>query len=192
MISQMRIFSPLLILSLIVSVDLMAREDEHNDMPADPFEYDESLKEKWKELESKIPAYPKNSDLLDTDIGGGEDPYEYQIDSKNLEAGTDDVVRYTVVISSPSGTRNVMYEGINCSTSAYKTYAYGSQNKFIPARNPRWRPVRKTGRIVFRYNLASSYFCGKDSMFSLPTKEIIRRIQYEDDAPPMGGELGVM
>ena len=47
----------------------------------------------------------------------------FSIDRNSLTVGTDGVVRYTVVVTSPSGARNVNYEGIRCDTYEWRLYA---------------------------------------------------------------------
>ena len=66
----------------------------------------------------------------------GVDPAAIQISRK------DGVVRYVVVATSPSGARNVMYEGLRCATGEYKTYArYSPDGQWKPTTGSGWRTV---------------------------------------------------
>ena len=66
----------------------------------------------------------------------GVDPAAIQISRK------DGVVRYVVVATSPSGARNVMYEGLRCATGEFKTYArYSPDGQWKPATGSEWRTV---------------------------------------------------
>lgn len=66
----------------------------------------------------------------------GVDPAAIQI-SRN-----DGVVRYVVVATSPSGARNVMYEGLRCATGEFKTYArYSPDGQWKAAPGAEWRTV---------------------------------------------------
>ena len=49
--------------------------------------------------------------------------------------------RHVVVASSPSGSRNVFYEGIRCPTAEVKTYARHNGDKWVMASDPKWQPM---------------------------------------------------
>ena len=42
-------------------------------------------------------------------------------------------LRFTLVIVSPSGARNVSYEGMNCSTGERRLYAFGRPGRNVPS-----------------------------------------------------------
>lgn len=66
----------------------------------------------------------------------GVDPAAIQISRR------DGVVRYVLVATSPSGARNVMYEGLRCATGQYKTYArYSPDGQWKPATGSEWRTL---------------------------------------------------
>lgn len=66
----------------------------------------------------------------------GVDPASIRISSK------DGLVRYVMVATSASGARNVMYEGIRCSTGEFKTYGrYSSDGRWSMVSNPEWRTL---------------------------------------------------
>jgi len=74
------------------------------------------------------------------------------IDSKSLSVGTDGVVRYSVVIVSGSGARNVLFEGLRCATREFRAplpMAMPTQ-KFHPAQSDKWQPVTHYGWGGFR------------------------------------------
>ena len=77
----------------------------------------------WQEGE--IPAPPAfNVDRLIRFEVSPDSPLMYGIDPQTLSISPSDrVVRYVVVVRSPSGGRNVFYEGIRCPTAEMKTYA---------------------------------------------------------------------
>ena len=47
------------------------------------------------------------------------------VDEASVHYGSDDVIRYTMVIVSPSGARNVTFEGMRCETGERRLYAFG-------------------------------------------------------------------
>lgn len=69
-----------------------------------------------------LPPLPQDSNLLPFEVSGNT-PLQFAIDRNSLSVGTDGVVRYTVVVTSPSGARNVNYEGIRCDTYEWRLYA---------------------------------------------------------------------
>ena len=66
----------------------------------------------------------------------GVDPASVTISRK------DSVVRYVVVATSPSGARNVMYEGLRCATGEYKVYGrYSADGQWTMVSQPEWRSL---------------------------------------------------
>lgn len=72
---------------------------------------------------------------LNSQLVYGVDPATIQISNK------DSIVRYVVVAANASGARNVMYEGIRCSTGEFKTYARYSGDKWAVVSNPEWKSM---------------------------------------------------
>ncbi|MFM0735652.1 CNP1-like family protein [Paraburkholderia xenovorans] len=69
-----------------------------------------------------LPPLPQDANLLPFEVSGNT-PLHFAVDSKSLTVGNDGVVRYVVVVTSPSGARNVNYEGIRCDTYEWRQYA---------------------------------------------------------------------
>lgn len=66
----------------------------------------------------------------------------YAIDPQTLSISpADRVVRYVVVATSPSGVRNVFYEGIRCSVAQVKTYARYADGRWVIAADPPWQDM---------------------------------------------------
>lgn len=114
----------------------------------------------WKEIEAKIPAYPKLENLLPFD-GGGASPHRFFIDAQSISVGEDGVVRYTLVVRTAGGATNVSFEGIRCEERQQKYYATGQPDGgWMRARNPQWRPIDPTREINRHHNaLYQDYFC---------------------------------
>ncbi|MCP3672185.1 MAG: hypothetical protein GY814_17495 [Gammaproteobacteria bacterium] len=140
---------------------------------------------KWEERELKLPPYPKDGDLMDLELDDPNGNFTYYLDEKSLSVSKKDyVVRYTMVIESSRGTRNVFYEGIRCNTEEYKTYAFGAgKGKLRARKKPEWKPLNETGYTRFRAHMMQYYFCE----WRLPRQRntIINKIKY---ATP-GGNL---
>jgi hypothetical protein len=83
------------------------------------------LDRKGNWVENKVdtlPPLPQDSNLLPFEVSGNT-PLQFAIDRNSLSVGSDGVVRYTVVVTSPGGARNVNYEGIRCDTYEWRLYA---------------------------------------------------------------------
>jgi hypothetical protein len=96
----------------------------------------------WKEIETPPPPAFDVKKLITFEVSPnsqlvyGVDPAAVSISQK------DGVVRYVMVASNASGARNVMYEGIRCSTGEFKTYArQSSDGKWTHVSNPEWRSL---------------------------------------------------
>lgn len=95
----------------------------------------------WQEGE--VPAPPAFSfDRLIRFEVNPNSPMVFSVDPQTLSISpADRVVRYVVVASSPSGSRNVFYEGIRCPTAEVKTYARHNGDKWVMASDPKWQPM---------------------------------------------------
>jgi hypothetical protein len=136
----------------------------------------------WQEGDSKVPDYPKESDLVAVNGPSAYSNYQYLIDVKTLNVGADDVVRYSIIIRSASGSDNAFYEGLHCSESRVKTYAFGridddGKQAYIMRKRINWKAVRSSGVNGYTENLATSYFCDHNGAI-LKRHEIIQNIKY--------------
>ena len=79
----------------------------------------------FKEEAVTFPAPPVDRDAVPFDVVGGRNasPLRFAIDPKSVSIGKDNVVRYTVLITSKTGARNVNYEGLRCDTAERRIYA---------------------------------------------------------------------
>ncbi len=136
----------------------------------------------WKEAGRHLPGYPQENDLLEISGPPAYRNYHYLIDGKTLVVGADGVVRYSIVIRSPSGSDNVMYDGLRCSNSQIKNYAYGTSDmdgkkKWINKQNISWNAIRSSGVTGYSRTLAENYFCDHNGAV-LKRHEIIQNIKY--------------
>jgi hypothetical protein len=95
----------------------------------------------WAETQVPPPPAFDVKKLVAVDVPGstlayGVDPASIQISKK------DGIVRYVMVATSSSGARNVMYEGLRCSTGEFKTYSrYSPEGEWKPVSDAQWRSV---------------------------------------------------
>ncbi len=150
-----------------------AQESIMNERPSDILSEEE---DKWKEAKIKFPPPPQDSDLVALDseaIGGG---YEYFIDPTSLSLGSDDVLRYSVVLQSNSGVRNIFYEGIRCATMEVKTYGYATQSgQFKPVADSPWKYLYSRGPFAYRVYLAQNYVCDSNG-WPIDEKQVRKKI----------------
>lgn len=169
----LRIVLLLLITPVIVAEPKFMDETE----PRRP-DFEESTP--WKEDNVKIPTYPQDSDLVEFNVDAhGSTPFRYFIDTKSLTVGNvDQVVRYTIVIQSGSGARNVAFEGIRCNTAEYKTYAVGGTNSdFHSLNNSQWVAIKRSDQYRYRLDLREFYFCQTDVSYEpYELSEILYRL----------------
>ncbi len=131
----------------------------------------------WKEAATGLPDYPKDENLLPFEVDGLDSPYRFMVDKTSLSTGKDKVVRYSVVIESSSGARNVYYEGLNCRRKTYKTYAFGtSDGKMRRTRSPEWKYWQTRGVFGYRAQLGSWYLC---NTMGFPYSDKDRLVRFE-------------
>lgn len=152
---NIRVLTAVILLTLVFPV---SAEDvsELYDIPED-------IKDpQWREQNESLPELPKSENLIPfAVVNRGYDNYRYAIDSASLSIGEyDGVRRYSVVITSQSGVRNLRYEAIRCETGEYKTYAYAvGEGQFKAYSNAKWQRIRRKGSGRYHYTLFDNYFC---------------------------------
>jgi len=141
----------------------------------------------WKEDGVIIPPYPKTDDLIQVEVDRAEMPFDFYIDAKNISVSSGSgIIRYTVLIESSSGAKNVLFEGIRCATREFRTYAYGTyDNKLVKARTSNWEYIRDTGFMVHRYNFYRHYMCNE---YLIPNRidVVLQKVKYPDDFESAG------
>jgi hypothetical protein len=138
--------------------------------------------EEWQFQEDvvNLPDFPDFDKLKKVQIDASHGQLQYFIDPKSLKIGRDGVVLATVVITSGSGAKNILFEGYRCDTREYKTFAYGTtKNTFYELADSQWKRVMRTSGTAqdFRRELLAVYFCGADRLYLEPD-EIVRLIDY--------------
>jgi len=166
----------LLVVLLLSTLSLQAAQwsyrDPHDAVP-DVEEYE------WAEERVELPAYPDKEKMVKIDFDRSGQRFEFFIDPQTLTVGDDGVVRYVLMLRSPSGSENIMFEGIRCNKRDYKTFAYGTAKEtFRPLTRPAWKEITKTSNSWFRHDLWKHYFCfDEERLDAAHTQErILRRL----------------
>lgn len=112
-----------------------------------------------EEIEVKFPASPQAENLIPFVVSATTDN-QFMIDGESLNVSGNGVLRFTLVIVSPSGARNVSYEGMNCSTGERRLYAFGRPDgTWSKARNDQWTRIIENSLNRHHAALFSEYFC---------------------------------
>ena len=142
------------------------------------FKFDESEVEKWKELEVPLPAFPDDRDLIPVRMPASYTLKIY-LDEKSISLAKDGIARFTLMVETSSGTRNMFYEGLRCDTREYKTYAVGTLDKtFEPIKKPKWERVPYYEMNPFRCQLMRFYVCYPGASSTSPAAwDLIHRLK---------------
>jgi hypothetical protein len=129
----------------------------------------------FKEVESDFPAYPPDSGLLEF-YPRQKSQNRFYVDPNALSIGPDRVIRYSLIVKSPSGALTISYEGLRCKTSEYKQYGFSVTNgEWTKARNTEWRNVPKTASD-FRFALYKDYFCDLEAIAGRNERDLIANL----------------
>ena len=151
-----------LCLSLDANAQLFGKEEE-----------DSTEKKEWK---VELPPFPEEANLLSFYVSPIQ-TQKFEIDETSLVIGTNEI-RYTLVATSPSGVKNITYEGLQCDGGNFRRYAFGRHdNTWSMSRRDEWRPIHFLDANRPQASLALNFFCkGKSS--AGPVKDMLFRIRY--------------
>ena len=138
--------------------------------------------EAWREQETVLPPLPEQKNLRAIDANRADPRYDYLLDKASINRGVDDVMRYTVVVESSTGVRNVFHEGIRCLTDEVKTFAYASGDReFKRTTGSRWQRIAVNGVRAYQEYLASVILCDANG-YAWDTDKAIAALsaQYTD------------
>ena len=138
-------------------------------------DYDDE-KKPWAEIEAQLPAHPKPENLIAFDAGGATS-HRFYIDAPSLSVGADGVVRYTMVVRTSGGATNTTFEGIRCATQEQKLYAVGSGDKWVKARDPRWKRIESRGVNQHHGVLYLDFMCPERHVRMMTAKQILASLR---------------
>ena len=139
----------------------------------------EELPESRAEAQVILPPWPRDADLIAFIPEGTATPYRFFIDGKHLRVDpSGSEVHYTLVTETATGLRNVSYEGIRCNLNgAFKTFAYGSDGRFVKSTAADWAPLSALGNGAYRVSLHRHHFCVQRETRTRPVKDILRGLR---------------
>jgi len=193
--SVLRIFAPFIEVSILKAIVLAltclaggAILAGCSHMPANPkddstFQYLLDRKSEWAENKVEtLPPLPREQDLIAFDVSQNT-PLHFAIDANSLTVQSDGVVRYTVIITSPSGARNINYEGIRCETYEWRLYAglNADHNGWDRTVANDWSRIENGELNAYHASLYQDYFCA-NKMPTGKAKAIVDNIRLHRTA----------
>jgi hypothetical protein len=131
---------------------------------------------KFKDIEPALPTYPQDAGLLEF-LPRRNSTFHSYIDRQSVSIGADQVVRYSMVIKSPSGAVNTSYEGLRCKTSEFKVYAFGSDaGQWANVPDVQWRKIPRLSGD-FRFALYKDYFCDVEAIAGRNAEDLIANLK---------------
>jgi hypothetical protein len=139
-----------------------------------PALFDNEFDEKsWQEIEVQLPAFPQPENLIPFSVGAVTDK-QFLIDEKSISIGSDEVIRYSLIVISSSGARNVSYEGMRCATAERRVYAFGqTDGTWSKARGNKWVRIRG-GSNSHHVALFGDYFCAIGQRAIMQPEDAVR------------------
>lgn len=158
----------------LLSITLLAQAQYRTIDPAD--ENDPDAPRIWMEAAVKVPENPPSIELKPFFVSSNT-PLTFAIDAQSLSIGKDDVIRYVLIITSPTGAKQVNYEGLRCEKYEWRLYAtLQAEGKWVKTPNSRWQAVK--GNTYNRYHAAliQDAFC-ENAIPRRDPKEILRLLK---------------
>jgi CNP1-like family len=85
---------------------------------------------------------------------------KFEVALDGIAVGEDEIIRYAVAVTSKgSKVRNVSFEGIDCKTNQYRSYAYLSGDQWQNLKRP-WELIVKDKRNGYQAKLAKEFCWG--------------------------------
>jgi len=140
-------------------------------------------KPNWQEIPvTTLPALPQSNNVLPFEVSTTS-ALKFGIDANSVSVGEDGIVRFTAVITSPAGARNVYYEGIRCDNYTWRLYAAANEAGTAWDRSVAndWDRIPTSDLNSYQGALYQDYMCES----RLPTgnaKGIVNRIRFHQIA----------
>jgi hypothetical protein len=157
-----------------------------NNKDESTFTYLLDRKSVWAENKvDKLPPLPRDADLLGFEVSQNT-PLKFAVDAKSIDVGSDGIVRYTVVITSPSGAHNINYQGIRCDTYEWRQYAAlnADLDGWDRTAATQWKRIENGDLNEYQAALYKDYFCD-NKMPAAPAKVIVNNIRLGRTASSM-------
>jgi hypothetical protein len=143
--------------------------------------------EPFREADIAPPPYPADAGLIEFTTTG-RTRNRFYVDGPSLSVGPDKVIRFVLVVRTPSKVNNVSFSAVRCGTQEWKDYAYARTDKtWVRDEQAKWRPIEARGFNNHQHTLFSEFFCygGVASGGPLGSAEsIVRNLKHPTPADP--------
>ena len=140
----------------------------------------------WQEIAVQLPAPPTPEHLIPFYVSATA-TQTFAVDEKSLDIGKDGVIRFTLVSTSPSGAKNISYEGIRCASFEKKSYAYGRDDgSWSRSRRDQWEPIVRNAANRQHGVLAVDFFCDGKSVAG-DRQTLLKRLRSNQPIMPKTG-----
>ena len=131
----------------------------------------------WKESDVPPPPAYDMSKLLTFEVTRAS-PLVYGVDPASFSISkADGIVRYVVVATTAAGAKNVMYEGLRCSTGEVRTYARAKPDgSWVPVANSEWKSAYDISVPRHSLRFAKVAACQQAAPVS-SVRELIRKLK---------------
>lgn len=85
--------------------------------------------------------------------------FKFAVDINSIQIGGDNITRYIVVITNPSGGEQIQYEGIRCDTSQWRLYGTFDNSRWNENPLSAWNSIQYNVPNRYQASLASGAFC---------------------------------
>lgn len=133
--------------------------------------------EEVAELTVPPPPYPVDATLIEFSLYG-RTRNRFYVDGSTVSVGPDKVIRFVLVVRTPSKTSNVSFVGVRCKTREWKDYAYARADRtWALYGQAQWRPIQELSINNYQYTLFDEFLCygGVRSGGPIGTAELIVR-----------------
>ena len=166
-------------LGLIGPAEAVRRRDQENPITNAP----ESEDDKAVELDIAPPAYPKDSKLTEFTLRG-QTANRFFIDPTTLSLEKDRIIRFAMVIKSPTGETNVRYAGLRCSKREWKDYAFGrADGTWAKDEDAEWQPIQELIWNNYQRTLYKDYFCVGGVLGTKPAGDASKLVKLLKNPP---------
>ena len=113
----------------------------------------------FKEGATTMPLSPPKPSSLIPFYVSPQTIFKFAVDKDSISIGVDGVTRYIVVMTNPSGNKQIQYEGIRCDTFQWRLY--GTLENQTWRENPlsSWKDIQSSVPNRYQAALAQGAFC---------------------------------
>jgi len=131
----------------------------------------------WKESDVPPPPAYDMDKLLTFEVTRSS-PLVYGVDPAAVSISkVDGIVRYVVVATSSAGAKNVIYEGLRCSTGEVRIYARAKPDgSWVPVANSEWKSVFDASLPRHSLRFAKTAACQNAAPVS-SVRELVRKLK---------------